>query len=83
MMKQYLRANWPEFSPYIDKLDIVELSDIFRYAVVYDQGGVWTDSDVDLKKPLDQWVRPAARGADLLSRRAAGWRAAVSRSCGR
>ena len=80
MMKQYLRANWPEFSPYIDKLDIVELSDIFRYAVVYDQGGVWTDSDVDLKKPLDQWVRPAARGADLLSRRAAGWRTA-ERSC--
>lgn len=37
------------------KMRMIEKADTFRYAVLYDIGGLYADIDVECKKPIDQW----------------------------
>lgn len=53
--KELIGKARPEMAPYLDALPIVEISDIFRYAVIEVYGGYYFDMDVSCVKPLDHW----------------------------
>ena len=55
-----------DFAPYLDDSAFVKaclekkkygfLSDYFRFTVLYEFGGVYVDTDVEIKKPLDEFL---------------------------
>ena len=56
--------------PIWDVLSTEERADVFRYLVIWDQGGYWADSDVTCVKPIaDYPVPPNAPGMFGLGRR--------------
>ena len=35
---------------------MVEITDLFRYLYIYENGGIYADSDILNIKPIDQWL---------------------------
>ncbi|ETO28741.1 glycosyltransferase family 32 protein [Reticulomyxa filosa] len=40
----------------VDNLLMVEKADLFRYIAIYEYGGIYADSDVVCKAPVDEWL---------------------------
>ena len=50
------KVIWPIW----DGLQPVQRADVFRYLVLWDQGGYYADVDVTCNKPIDQYKLPQA-----------------------
>lgn len=50
-----------------DSLSNVEKIDVFRYAVIYERGGVYTDTDVFCRCPIAAWTMPFVFGESIES----------------
>lgn len=63
-MKSYLRSNLPpeewELLQEINPRYGVVLADIFRYTIIYNEGGVYLDAKSTATKPLSQAIDPEA-----------------------
>jgi hypothetical protein len=47
----------PELLPAYAQMKPIQRADLFRYMVLYDEGGYYADCDVDCTRPVDDWVR--------------------------
>ncbi len=52
----YASRHFAEFAPYWPLLKPVQKADVFRYLVMWKEGGVYADVDVDPVKPVDEWM---------------------------
>jgi alpha 1,6-mannosyltransferase len=52
----FLRKHRPEFAKHLPYMTIVERADVFRYAALFQYGGVYTDVDVDCVRPIATWL---------------------------
>ena len=46
----------PELLPAYEQMKPIQRADLFRYMVLYDEGGYYADCDVDCTQPIDSWV---------------------------
>ena len=67
-ISQMLARHAAEFLPYLKRLKPVELADIFRYLVLYIEGGVYADLDTEALVPVDDWglTKPVTIGLEAV-----------------
>lgn len=62
MVDQFVRTKHPQFYPIFLALPKPVLkADLFRYMVVYDEGGVYADVDTEALRPMEYWTQPHHR----------------------
>ncbi|KAJ9439360.1 hypothetical protein DIPPA_56652 [Diplonema papillatum] len=54
-MLEFVIDKYPQFLPLYNASRPVERADFFRYLVLFDQGGYYSDLDVSLAVPLHEW----------------------------
>lgn len=67
-LTSFLRLHRPEFSEHMATMSMVEKADVFRYAALFNYGGVYTDVDVECIRPIHMWLddfKPGARARKL------------------
>jgi mannosyltransferase OCH1-like enzyme len=50
-----VRSLHPELIPAFEQMKPIQKADLFRYMVLYDEGGYYADCDVDCMQPIDRW----------------------------
>ena len=53
----HMRTHHPELIPHWNRMKNIEKADLFRYAILYDVGGIYADIDVTCQRPVDEWLR--------------------------
>ena len=51
-----VKKSFPQIIPFWKALKPVQRADIFRYVVIWEEGGVYADLDVEPVKPIDSWM---------------------------
>jgi len=51
----FLEKNFPKHFSLLDEISMVELTDIFRYAILYHVGGIYADIDAECLVPVAEW----------------------------
>ena len=54
----FIQTLYPSLNQLFQKLPAILKADLFRYLVVYDFGGIYSDIDTIPLKPLESWMRP-------------------------
>ena len=60
----HIATHHPELLSASRKMQPVQRSDLFRYMILYDEGGVYADLDVSCLIPCDAWARAYGRFGD-------------------
>ena len=55
-LKDYVWHNWDKLSDMLHKKDYAGASDIMRYQILYQHGGIYLDADSYCIKPLEDWL---------------------------
>ena len=55
-IEERVRTLHPELLPAYEQMKPIQRADLFRYMVLYDEGGYYADCDVDCTQPVDRWV---------------------------
>lgn len=55
-LKDYVWRNWNKISDMLHKKDYAGASDIMRYQILHEQGGIYIDADSYCVKPLEDWL---------------------------
>lgn len=59
---QFVSTRYPDFYPVFAALPKPVLkADLFRYMIVYDEGGVYADVDTEALRPIEYWTQPHGR----------------------
>jgi len=48
--------NWDKIQDMLDKKDYAGASDVMRYEILYNEGGIYIDADSYCVKPLEDWL---------------------------
>ena len=51
-----IHNSHPELVPLYNRLSPVMRADLFRYLILFHEGGYYADVDVDCKQPIDTWL---------------------------
>ena len=51
----YVKDHFPQFKEVMARLGGVSRYDFFRYLVIYREGGLYADADVECLVPIDEW----------------------------
>ncbi|CEM10826.1 unnamed protein product [Vitrella brassicaformis CCMP3155] len=58
-MEEYVRATFPGILDTWRFLkNTVEKKDVWSYLIIYDKGGLFLDTDIDCRVPIDRWDQP-------------------------
>ena len=60
-IEAFVRRHCAELAPFWSLLKPVQRADVFRYAVMWKEGGVYADLDVEPLRPIDEWVMSGTR----------------------
>ena len=56
-VRAFVREHYPEYlAAYETMPRNIEKVDFFRYLVVLHHGGIYADTDVECRQPLDSWI---------------------------
>jgi len=55
-LNQYVWREWDSISDMLHKNDYAGASDIMRYQILYNEGGIYIDADSYCVKPLEDWL---------------------------
>jgi mannosyltransferase OCH1-like enzyme len=55
-LNDYVWRNWDKLSDMLHKKDYAGASDIMRYQILYEHGGIYIDADTFCVKPLEDWL---------------------------
>jgi mannosyltransferase OCH1-like enzyme len=55
-IEKRVKTLHPELLPAYEQMKPIQRADLFRYMVLYDEGGYYADCDVDCSQPIDSWV---------------------------
>ena len=55
-LKNNVWRNWDKISDMLHKKDYAGASDVMRYQILYDNGGIYIDADSVCLKPLEDWL---------------------------
>jgi hypothetical protein len=76
-VEAFVKLHVAEMVPFWEQLKPIQRADVFRYAVMWKDGGVYADLDVEPLRPVDEWMATGTR--DTLHWRSAnvilGWEA--------
>ena len=53
----HMRKMHPELMVHWKRMKPIEKADMFRYAILYDEGGIYADIDVTCNRPVDDWLK--------------------------
>ena len=56
-ISRHIAARHPELLPVFDMMKPIERADLFRYVIVFDEGGYYADVDVAVRRPIDEWLQ--------------------------
>jgi mannosyltransferase OCH1-like enzyme len=56
LLRSYVWRNWDKMSDMLHKQDYAGASDIMRYQILYEHGGIYIDADSYCIKPLEDWL---------------------------
>lgn len=55
-IQAYVSKFFPEFGEFWDELKPVQKADVFRYVIMWNEGGVYADIDVEPLQPISSWM---------------------------
>lgn len=55
-LKNNVWRNWDKISDMLHKKDYAGASDVMRYQILHDEGGIYIDADSVCLKPLEDWL---------------------------
>jgi mannosyltransferase OCH1-like enzyme len=56
LLDPYVWTNWGKIQDMLAKKDYAGASDIMRYEILYEHGGIYIDADSYCVKPLEDWL---------------------------